>query len=478
MEKTLTCQVCGKEVRNLASHVNYSDDHPSWDEYKEEHPSARPFPDDVMEETLGKGKGEYWSEEEEEILRERYPEVGPHIPELRERGKSKMAIIKKAGRMGLEPFRHSCERWTEEEEKILREKYPTQGSDIPELLNNGRTKSAIQNYAYRLGIDYEKRDTNGREPWTEEEVEILRKEYPKRGWNIPELLDRGRSKHSIKEKAEFEGIEYEGKGSVWTEEEIKILREEYPENGPDIPELLENGRTKESIRAKALSLGLYLQGEHHDWTEEEEELIREKYPEQGTNIQELLGKGLSRSQIRSKASKLGVRVRESLKEWSKEEIRILREKYPKNGPNIPQLLEQEGITWYNIKWKAHKLGIKYGQEKKKESKWKGSYEICYGPDWCRQKRKARERDNHACQNCGKTRKELGRKLSVHHIIPFREFSSYKRANQIDNLVCLCPSCHTKAEYGRIKWLNRKEKKLREKITDKTEYGQRTLKEYC
>lgn len=48
----------------------------------------------------------------------------------------------------------------------------------------------------------------------------------------------------------------------------------------------------------------------------------------------------------------------------------------------------------------------------------------------------------------------GPPLHVHHVRPFRDFgylpgrnSNYKQANELDNLVTLCPSCHRRAEEG-------------------------------
>ena len=45
-------------------------------------------------------------------------------------------------------------------------------------------------------------------------------------------------------------------------------------------------------------------------------------------------------------------------------------------------------------------------------------------------------------------------LHVHHVRPFREYGyvpgvneNYRQANQIDNLMTLCPSCHRRAEAG-------------------------------
>jgi DEAD/DEAH box helicase domain-containing protein len=67
----------------------------------------------------------------------------------------------------------------------------------------------------------------------------------------------------------------------------------------------------------------------------------------------------------------------------------------------------------------------------------------YGPNWRLQKDRARERDGFRCQVCGA--EENGVAHNVHHKIPFRSFSSYEQANQLPNLITLCPSCHHRAE---------------------------------
>lgn len=63
----------------------------------------------------------------------------------------------------------------------------------------------------------------------------------------------------------------------------------------------------------------------------------------------------------------------------------------------------------------------------------------YGPGWKQQKQKARERDK-VCRHCGKTPEENGRALDVHHINPYR----YSGDNRLENLICLCRSCHMRA----------------------------------
>lgn len=74
----------------------------------------------------------------------------------------------------------------------------------------------------------------------------------------------------------------------------------------------------------------------------------------------------------------------------------------------------------------------------------------YGPHWQEQRQKVLARDGHKCRMCGGT--EI--MLHVHHIRPFREFGYVRgqndndqQANEIDNLITLCPSCHRRAEEG-------------------------------
>jgi len=57
----------------------------------------------------------------------------------------------------------------------------------------------------------------------------------------------------------------------------------------------------------------------------------------------------------------------------------------------------------------------------------------------------RERDGNTCQLCGKTKKEEGRNLCVHHI-------DYNKQNSNSrNLVALCTRCHVKVNYNRASW---------------------------
>ncbi len=56
---------------------------------------------------------------------------------------------------------------------------------------------------------------------------------------------------------------------------------------------------------------------------------------------------------------------------------------------------------------------------------------------------ARKRDGYRCQICQTP--ESGKSHHVHHITPFRTFSSFIHANVIENLITLCPTCHRSVE---------------------------------
>jgi 5-methylcytosine-specific restriction endonuclease McrA len=92
----------------------------------------------------------------------------------------------------------------------------------------------------------------------------------------------------------------------------------------------------------------------------------------------------------------------------------------------------------------------------KHSKWRGGSLPDYGPEWGKIAEEIRKRDSYRCQYCGITQEKYGKKLSVHHIIPFREFG-YKRgenenhlkAHTPENLITLCAVCHKKIETGHI-----------------------------
>jgi 5-methylcytosine-specific restriction endonuclease McrA len=72
----------------------------------------------------------------------------------------------------------------------------------------------------------------------------------------------------------------------------------------------------------------------------------------------------------------------------------------------------------------------------------------YTSDWTKELReKVRDRDNHTCQLCHKTEKELNETLNVHHIDYDKEHSV------MENLISLCQKCHSRTNGNRKFWTN-------------------------
>jgi hypothetical protein len=96
------------------------------------------------------------------------------------------------------------------------------------------------------------------------------------------------------------------------------------------------------------------------------------------------------------------------------------------------------------KMRATMLGMFAGD---KHWNWQGGISSRpYFVDWTKTLRRSiRERDNYTCVLCGSTQTE--RTYPIHHI-------DYQKTNcDPDNLVTLCPSCHSKTNSHKDSWLD-------------------------
>ena len=97
-------------------------------------------------------------------------------------------------------------------------------------------------------------------------------------------------------------------------------------------------------------------------------------------------------------------------------------------------------------WNKGLIGYKAGKE---HYNWRGgkSFEP-YGLEFNNKlKLKIRKRDNFKCRECNWAEKKLGYKLDVHHI------DYNKQNNDLNNLISLCRSCHSKTNFQRKDWIN-------------------------
>lgn len=152
--------------------------------------------------------------------------------------------------------------WTEEEIEILKENYPCSTKQEMEKLLPNRKMNNIITKAYRLGVKKEPR-------WTDKEIEEL-KRLVLEGYSIDEICDffDGKYTHkAVQVRACQVGVNFRPK---WTKEEEDILIENYPYKPIDEFMHLLNNRTRNAIISHAAKLNLksYL-----FWTNDEEKFL-------------------------------------------------------------------------------------------------------------------------------------------------------------------------------------------------------------
>ena len=238
-----------------------------------------------------------WTEAEDSILREFYPTEGARGCAERLKNKTQASIRHRANKLKLifSGF------WTSEEDNILKCYYPLSGADGCVNKLPGRTKHNIRSRACKLKI---------KSPgyWTTERDEILKKYYPSNGAKAIAYLFPEKSLRSIYARALTLGLKYDN--NPWTAEEDNLLKNFYPKEGINkCLELLPN-RTLRALNSRILELGIKRQG--HFWTKEEDDIIQQFYPEIGAECVKYLP-GRTKATVIGRASKLQVKLLSSKK---------------------------------------------------------------------------------------------------------------------------------------------------------------------
>ena len=212
------------------------------------------------------------------------------------------ACIQRAQFLGLS--RPTEERvWSENELEILKEHYPQLGRRTAKLLP-GRTETACGGMAKKLGLTKKGRVFSDKTPWTEDEIHVLREAYPKSGVSGVQKLLPHRSSSACSNMAIRLGLtaKQSKEQIVWSDTEIEILKEHYPDMGKDVTRLLP-GRTAATCQRIACDLGLSIRG--HYFSEEEDAILREYYHREGKEVSQRLP-GRSESSCVQRARKLGL----------------------------------------------------------------------------------------------------------------------------------------------------------------------------
>lgn len=154
------------------------------------------------------------------------------------------------------------------------------------------------------------------------------------------------------------------------------------------------------------------------------------------NLSKSLKKGFEKGRIPWNKGKTGV--------YSEERIKEMQEEYKKK--NFVHNKPHSKSTKIKIS-KANKEVWKRPGYKESHPFWMGgvSSSESYPYDFRKVREKVLERDNYTCQECGCTQNQCGYKLCVHHI------DYNKDNNQSNNLITLCFSCNSQANFDREYW---------------------------
>ncbi len=254
----------------------------------------------------------------------------------------------------------SCNRWTDEENEILRKYYPDEGYAVADRLP-GRTRNSIKTRVSVLGLKFTGSD---RKYWNEDEILILKKHFETEGSKgVYDRLDKRFTRTEISLKANQLGLKnprIKKEAVTFTEEETRVIIEFYESEGAaGVQERIGKRHDIRNINKKANFLGLHRNRRY--WSEEELYIMKEYYEAEGSKgVYDRLNGRFTRSEISLKACQMKLKspiVRKAPVPFSDEEIRIIKEFYETEGAvGIRKRIgNRHGIR--NINTKANNLGL-------------------------------------------------------------------------------------------------------------------------
>lgn len=204
-----------------------------------------------------------------------------------------------------------------------------------------------------------------RREWTEDENKILREYYPVEGTKVVDRIE-GRTKEAIKTQANKLGLRINS--NLWTEEEIEILRKYYPIEGMKVKNRLKD-RTRYAISTMASDLKLK---KINNYTKENDEIIKKYYPIESSTQVEIRTNGLTAKQICNRARKLGIKKEKNynidkLKSIMSTESNLenVAKKMGFGIRTLKTLIKQYGLTWDKREKLSKYKYVTYNEERKK-----------------------------------------------------------------------------------------------------------------
>lgn len=260
--------------------------------------------------------------------------------------RSEIKSNKKKKRKEKKEKRVINKNFTEIDDIIIKLYYPIMGRTVSKLFSD-KTFVLCEKRALSLGLD---KFVRSKEPWSEEEIKILRENYPSKAQWTSMLLS-GRSARDCVLKAN--NLNIVCTHPAWTEGEDEIIRQYYPIMGGNVYKLLP-GKTASVCRNRAQIIQVWY---NKTWTKEEDRILKEFYPTMNSKVIELLP-GKTEEQCIYRASHL---IEDTTKQWTDIDDIILKIFYPVIGTDVSKVLADK--TEMDCFFRAEKhLGLYVGQD--------------------------------------------------------------------------------------------------------------------
>ena len=235
----------------------------------------------------------FYSPADIEFLKTYYPEKGTTFC-AEQLGRDVASIRAKTHSLRL--HYNTPQPWSEEELTIIKQHYEDRGPEYCADLLPHRTKNAVANMAKSLGLAT-------RRLWTAEELDFLRVNYAILGGKgCAEALKK--SYTAVRTKAS--DLKLQSATDVWSAEEIKFIKLYYIERGA-VYCATHLGRSVDSVRQKACKF--HLTTSSTDWNRAEIDFLKRHYVQDGVKFCVDGLPGRTAKAIINQANRLGLRIK-------------------------------------------------------------------------------------------------------------------------------------------------------------------------
>ena len=274
----------------------------------------------------------FWSDASSQVLRERWDGTEEGLARaVADTGASRASVQARAAREGLTPVPRvrASHHWQATDDETLRREWGDgQDSVMAIAAVLGVTMAAVRSRAGALGLVRQK-VTYAKHRWTPEERELLRREWryqPGEAARLASLLSVKVSQ--VRREVGVLGL-HTPRGyaprHVWTEDDLDLMRREYVPTGAIVEGLAARmGLTPAQVKAQAHAMGLakrtdYGQSRRREWSDEENGQLRDllRRFSVATAAKQL---GRSETSVRERAKRLGISLRGHEGWYTKREV--------------------------------------------------------------------------------------------------------------------------------------------------------------